>query len=69
MLKELLRNWLGSIHLFFVILLLLVSDLLVCYFGAKASLSAMDTICTVLLLHLAEVFVDAKVGVLVQVLT
>ena len=29
----------------------------------------MDTICTVLLLHLAEVFVDAKVGVLVQVLT
>jgi hypothetical protein len=32
-------------------------------------LSAMDTICTVLFLHLAEVFIYAEVSVLIQVLT
>ena len=50
-------------------LLLLVSDLLICNFGAETGLSAMDTICTVLFLHLAEVFIYAEVSVLIQVLT
>jgi hypothetical protein len=51
------------------VLLLLVSDFLICHFGAETGLSAMDTICTVLFLHLAEVFIYAEVSVLIQVLT